>query len=144
MLNILIHVFKKGRVLSHLSWQNFFFSPICSVCQGRDASSNTHILSQSLVELAKMEQFKNKLVSPSMTHKHAHIQGVCLHLSMFMNTLPRTLSHTYLKSIEWMLAWSSGFPLSLLHFPPRQRPLLGSSHHALELALQFGTLPVNT
>lgn len=49
----------------------FSFSPfVLSVYQDRDASSNTHMLSQNLLALAKMEQFKNKLVSPSMTHTH--------------------------------------------------------------------------
>lgn len=102
MLNILIHVFKKGRVLSHLSWQNFFFSPICSVCQGRDASSNTHILSQSLVELAKMEQFKNKLVSPSMKHKHTHTHPRCV--STFKYVYEHTTTHTltHLFKVHWV------------------------------------------
>lgn len=57
-----------------------------------------------------------------------------------------TITHThttYLESIEWYEVCSSGFPLFLLHFLSWQRPLLGSFYHALELALQFGTLPVN-
>lgn len=36
----------------------------------------------------------------------------------------------------------SGFSLFLLHLLSRLRPLLGSSYHALELALKLGTLPI--
>lgn len=35
----------------------------------------------------------------------------------------------------------SGLSFPLLHFLSRQRPLLGSFHHALEVALQFGSFP---
>lgn len=49
--------------------------------------------------------------------------------------------HTCIFSPDSDVTIFSGFPLPLLHFLSGQRPLLGSFHHALEVALQFGSFP---
>lgn len=65
------------------------------------------------------------------THVHTKISNlVCMSFS----------THAFLV-LEMTRAGFSGLSFPLLHFLSRQRPLLGPFHHALEVALQFGSFP---
>lgn len=82
--------------------------------------------------------------SLSDTYRHTHTFTVYVNVFFFFVCL-RTQVHTQCISspLSNIKLSPSGLPLFLLQFLSRQRPLLGSFHHSLELALQFGTLPVN-
>lgn len=117
--------------------------------------THTHILQtvgEVFLELPAEEQFKNKLVQYITDTKtvpspqKVYTLRVHFRKSKEKNITAQTHARTHAHCIESTLqtqACFSGFSLSLLHFPSRQRPLLGPSHHALELALQLGTFPVN-
>lgn len=70
-----------------------------------------------------------------------HIQSVCVCVSSFYHVTNQAITHIIFR-VYSIWTWSSGFPFFLLHFLSRQRPLLGSPHHTLKLAVQFGPLPV--
>lgn len=108
-----------------------------------DKGRQSFIMSETFESLERRNSLKTNWFHLQW-HTNIHTSKVYVYTLVCFWTHYLSHTHNAIK-VHWGIEeCSSGFPLFLLHFLSRQRPLLGSSHQALELALHFGPLSVNT
>lgn len=103
MLNILIHVFKKGRVLSHLSWQNFFFPPFVLYVKAETHHPTHTYLVRAFWSSQRWNSLKTNwyhLQWHTNTQTRTHPRCVSTFKYVYEHTTTHTLTHVF--KVHWV------------------------------------------